>query len=136
MARFTSSRTSMAKMRRSTRNWPLPAPNPAHIHVNKIRNRVVPDATASESQRRIPELRGSGPRKADIDRLGLHVKAVLGHTRRVGSKVLVAPRSAITADDVDLGVRATDGLGGIRQQVEKPGIEVMHLPGAMIPKEM
>jgi len=63
------------------------------------------------------------------------VKTVLGHAGRVRAKVLVAFRSAISADDVDFGVRAADGSSGIRQDVKNPRIEVMHLSGTVVAKE-
>ena len=53
-ARFTFSRISMAKMPLSNRNSPtpggsprLPVTNPAHVHVNEVRSRIITYAAAS-----------------------------------------------------------------------------------------
>ena len=64
------------------------------------------------------------------------MKTVFRYAGRVRSKILIALGRPVSADDVNLGVRAADGLGGIRQKVEKPGIEVMHLSGAVVAQEM
>ena len=59
----TFSTTSTAKTRPSKRNWPkqgrtfrLPVANPAHVHVNEVRSRIISHAAAPERQRRVPKL--------------------------------------------------------------------------------
>jgi hypothetical protein len=54
----------------------------------------------------------------------------------VRAKILIAFWGSIPADDVNLGVRTTDGLGGVGQNVENPWIIVMHLSGAVVAEKM
>jgi hypothetical protein len=54
----------------------------------------------------------------------------------VRAKILIALWGSIPADDVNLSVRTTDGLGGVGQNVEKPWIIVMHLSGAVVAEKM
>jgi hypothetical protein len=64
------------------------------------------------------------------------MKAVLGHADSVGAEIFVALRGAKSADDVNLGVRAANGPGSIRYNIENPWIVVMHFSSAVIPQEM
>jgi hypothetical protein len=54
----------------------------------------------------------------------------------VRAKILIALWGSIPADDVNLSVRTTDGLGGVGQNVENPWIIVMHLSGAVVAEKM
>jgi hypothetical protein len=104
--------------------------------VNEIRSGVISYAAAPERQRRVPKLQSRGARKADINRFRLHMKSVLGHADSVGAEIFVALRGAKSADDVNLGVRAANGPGSIRYNIENPWIVVMHFSSAVIPQEM
>jgi len=54
----------------------------------------------------------------------------------VRAKVLITFRGAISTDDVNLRVRAADSPRDIRQNIEKPGIEMMDLAGAVVAEEL
>jgi hypothetical protein len=111
-------------------------PNPAYVHVNEIRSRIISYTATPEGQRRVPELQSRRTGKTDVDSFRLHMKAVLGHTDRVRAKILIAFRRAISADDVNLGVRAANGSGSIRYNIENPWIVVMHFARTGIAQEM
>jgi hypothetical protein len=64
------------------------------------------------------------------------MKAVLRHADRVGPEILVALRRSKSANDVNLGVRAANGSGGIRDNIENPWIVMMHFSGAVIAQEL
>jgi hypothetical protein len=104
--------------------------------MNEIRSRIISYAAAPESQGRVPKLQSRCTRKADIDRFREHMKTVLRHADRVRPEILVARRRSISADDVNLGVGAAHGSGGIRQNVENPRVVVMHLSGTVVAEEM
>ena len=55
-------------------------------------------------KRGVAYLGGRHARDADVDGLGFHVLTVFGHAVAVFAEVVVAPRGAIAADDVDLVV--------------------------------
>jgi len=104
--------------------------------MNEVRSGVISYAAAPESQRRVAEVQRARTGKAYIDRFRLHMKTMLRHARGVRSKILIACRRAVSADDVDLGVGPADGAGSIRHDVEKPRIKVVHLAGAVIAEEV
>jgi hypothetical protein len=66
------------------------------------------------------------------------VEAVLGDARVRGSvpQILVAPRSTVSTDNVDLTLAIMDRSGQIVEQIEQARIKVMHVTGTMVPKEI
>ncbi len=77
--------------------------------------------------------RNSG--QANINGLCLHMETMLGYARVRASmpQKLVAPRRAISADNIDLAIDVVTGRGQIVEQVEQAGIDVTDLTGAMVP---
>src|SRR5579871_3353937 len=88
-------------MRRSYAIGPLA--HRAHIHMHELIHRIVPYTAAMEFQRRIAQCRCRHAWHADVDCLGQHMLAVLGYAARSAalSQECVAPRSPVTADDID-----------------------------------
>ena len=64
------------------------------------------------------------------------MKTVLRDADGVGAEILVALGRSKSADDVNLGVRAANGSGSIRYNIENPRIVVMHFSRAVIAQEM
>ena len=62
--------------------------------------------------------------------------AVLGDTVAVFAKVVVAPRRAIAADDVDLVVGMTQLYQQIVEQIEFLDVVILHVIGAMVAQEV
>src|SRR5215469_11198091 len=102
MARRTSSTISTGSTKLSTAS--SPAPDPAHIHVDEIRGRIISHSASMQRQSRIAKGRGLGPRQPDIDGFGLHVKAVFSHAGGGAPQQLVGPVRAIPAEHVDFRV--------------------------------
>jgi hypothetical protein len=64
------------------------------------------------------------------------MKTGLRHTNRVGPQILVARRRSKSANDVNLGVRAANGSGSIRDNIENPRVVMMHFSGAVVAEEV
>ena len=73
--------------------------------MNKIGLLVIAHAPAAHGQRRIADLGAGNPRNANIDGLRFHVLAMLGNPMPVLPQVVVAPGSAVAADNVDFAIR-------------------------------
>ena len=80
----------------------LPAANPAHVYMNKIRFRVVSHATTGKSLRSIAQSRRCNPGYTDIDSLGLHVQTMQGNAITILAQKFITPWRAISANNVDL----------------------------------
>lgn len=52
------------------------------------------------------------------------------------TQVVVAPRSAVAADDVDLTVGVPEANHQIMQKVEFPDVVILHVAGAVIAKKV
>ena len=85
-----------------------------------------------QAECRIAKLSRGHARDANIDRHRLHVQAVLRHAVPVRAEEFVAPRSAVTAYHVDLGVRATKRRSQIMEQIEYPRIVLANIAGSVI----
>ena len=82
----------------------LPAANAAHVYVNKIRLRVIAHSAAAHRQRCIANLRAGNSWNANIDGLSFHVLAMLSNPVPMLPQVVVAPRRAVPADNIDFAV--------------------------------
>jgi hypothetical protein len=89
-----------------------------------------------QSQRRVAKGPGAHSGNADVDRHRLHVQAVEGNTVPVFPEELIAPRRAITADDVDLGVGSAYFCTQVVQEIENSRVNVMDIAGSVVAQEM
>ena len=85
-----------------------PGAHRAHVDVHELRDGVEADSAGVERERGIAQGDGADARDADIDCLGEHVLAVLSNSAGGAARPqeVVAPWSAISADDVDDAVGA------------------------------
>ena len=82
----------------------LPAANAAYVYVNEIRLRVIAHPTPAHRQRRIANLRAGKSWNAHIDGFCFHVLAMLGNPVPMLPQVVIAPRGAVPADNIDFAV--------------------------------
>lgn len=68
----------------------------------------------------------------NVNSLSLHMQAVRGHAGRSLSQKLIAPGTAISADDVNFRLRTSCRSGQIMEQVEQTGVKSMNCSCAMI----
>lgn len=66
------------------------------------------------------------------------MKAVLGDAGMRASvpQKFIAPRSAVSANDIDFAIRIVKGSSQSIEKVKKLRIEMMYIPGPMIPKKV
>jgi hypothetical protein len=107
----------MVMTNRWKRCWPkgrptqikkLPAAHRANIDVDEVGFCVVTYATAMQGQGSVAYLGRRNSGDADVDGFGFHMLAVQRHTVSMLAQVVVAPRSAIAADDVDCPLRLAE----------------------------
>jgi len=75
------------------------------------------------------------PWNANVDGFSLHVLAVQRNAIAMLAEVVVAPRGAIPADDVDLAVEVSQFGQQIMQQVELPDVIVLLVAGTVVTKK-
>jgi hypothetical protein len=97
---------------------------------------IITHATAAERESGIAQRQGIDSRDANIDRVSLHMQAILCDADRAGAEEFIAPGGTVAADDIDLPARMTDSGGEIEKNVEDARIVVLDVAGAMIAKEM
>lgn len=114
----------------------LPAANRPEIHVDKLRLGIVADTAAVQAERGVAQASGGNAGNANVDGLAEHVLAVLRDPDRRAAQKFVAPRRAITANDVNLGAGMADRGSQIAEQIEKARIEIGDVTGAVIAQEM
>jgi hypothetical protein len=114
----------------------LPAANAAHVYVNKIRLRVIAHTTAAHRQRRIANFRAGNPGNANIDGLRFHVLAMLSNPVPVFPQVVVAPRGAVPADNIDFAVGVSQLGHQIVQQIEFLQVIILHVTRAVVTQKM
>ena len=68
----------------------------------------------------------------NVNSLSLHMQAVRGHAGRRLSQELIAPGTAISADDVNFRLRTSCRSGQIMEQVEQTGVKSTNRSRAMI----
>jgi hypothetical protein len=81
-----------------------PRADAARIDMDEGRARVISDAAPPERKRSIVQRQGVNSWDADVNRVSVHVLAVLGHSRRAGTKEFVARGIAIPTDGIDLRI--------------------------------
>ena len=81
----------------------LPATHAPYVHVYEVGATVIANSSAMQTQGSVPHLRRWNSRQADVDRLCLHVKAMLSHAsmRTASAQEFIAPGSAVSADHVN-----------------------------------
>jgi hypothetical protein len=89
-----------------------------------------------QSPCRVTNRGGWHPADAKINGHGLHVQAVSSHAMPVCAEKLIGPGRAVTTDDINLGLRATQRNEQIMQQVKHSGIVGKNVAGPMIPQKM
>jgi len=113
-----------------------PLTNTPRVYVNEIGMRIVAHAAAMERKGDLAQALGFHAGDSQIDRLRLHVEAVLGDTFTVGTKKLVAPGCAVPANDVNFSVGTPHSRRQILQDVKDLGIEMMNLARAMVSEKI
>ena len=113
-----------------------PGAHAAGVDVHETGTRIVADAASPESQGRVPKDKRIYSWNANIDSVRLHVQAVSRDTGRSGAKKRIAPRGAVAANDINLGIRVTNGSRQVCEDVEDMRIIVLHVAGAMVAEEM
>ena len=66
----------------------------------------------------------------------LHVLTVLRHAGRAGPQKFIAPGSPVSTNNFDLRAWVPHRRGHIGQNIEDPGIIMLHVAGAVIAQEM
>jgi hypothetical protein len=94
--------------------------------------RVTTDAATTECKSSIVERRSINSWDADVNRVSLHVLAVLRHTRRAGAKEFIAPRSAVATNDGDLCIRMSDSGSEIGKNVKDMRIIMLYVACTMV----
>lgn len=105
--------------------------------MDEIGGTIVTDPAAMQFKRGVPHDRGWNSGQTNVDGFCLHVEAVLGDARvRVSvPQILVAPRRAVSTDDINLAIAVMKRSGQVVKQVEQARIKVVDITGAMIPKK-
>ena len=93
---------------------------------------IIPHPTSMQAESCIAKFGSGHSRDTNIDRHGLHMQAVLSYAVPVGAKIFVAPRSSITAHNIDLGIRTPERYGQIVQKIKHPRIVYMHIASPVI----
>ena len=98
--------------------------------------RIIADSAFAQCKRGVTQGDSADAGDADVNRVRLHVQAVLGYTCRARAEKFIAPRGAIAADDIDLCAGAAYRFREFGENVEKAGIVVLYLARAMITQKM
>src|SRR5271156_163117 len=114
----------------------LPAADAPDVDVDEVGLGVVSDPAALHGERGIAHLGGGNAGYADVDGLGFHVLAVLGDSVAVLAEVGVAPRGAVSADNVDHAVRVAKAGHQIMEEVELLDVVILHVAGAVVAQEV
>lgn len=104
--------------------------------MHKVGLCIVAHAPALQRQRSIANLSGGYPRNANVDGFGFHMLTVQRNSMTMFAKIVIAPRSAIPANDVDLAVEMPQFGQQVMQEIKLPGVIVLHVAGAMVAKKM
>jgi hypothetical protein len=104
--------------------------------MNEIRTGIVAHAAAVKGKGDIAQASSFYAGYSEIDGLRLDVQAILGNPFAMGAKKLVAPRCAVSANDIDFSAGTAHGYRQLLQDVIELGIEMMNLSGAMISEEI
>ena len=88
------------------------------------------------ARRGIAHLGGGNAGDADVDGFGFHVLAVLGDSVAVLAEVVVAPRGAISADDIDHAIGVAEPGHQVMEEVELFHVIVLYVAGAVIAQEV
>ena len=98
--------------------------------------RIIADASFAQRKRGVTQGDGADAGDADVNRVRLHVQAVLGYTWRTRAEKFIAPGGAIATDDIDLCTGAAYRFSEFGENVEKARIVVLYLARAMITQKM
>lgn len=128
----SSKQVGTALVSRLGRTVQTPLADAPNIHVEEIGLRIISDAAAVQSERNLAQPGRFYSGDADVDRFGLHVQAVLCHSDRVGTKIIVAPGGTVTADDVNFRARMSDRRLQIRQEIVQLRIEMANVARSMV----
>ena len=102
--------------------------------MHEIGAAIVTNSAEMQAHCRITHLGCGNARQANVDGFGLHVQTVEGDTgmRAAASQKLVAPRRAVSADNVDLAAGIAKRRRQIVEKVKEAGIEMPHVSRAMV----
>jgi hypothetical protein len=109
-----------------------PRADAADIDMDESRARVITDPATTERKSSIVQRQGVNSWDADVNRVSLHMLALLRHTRRVGAKEFIAPGSAIPTNDVDLCIRMSDSGSQIGKNVKDMRIIMLYVACTMV----
>ena len=88
-----------------------------------------------KAKSKIAQFRYGYTGNTNVNSLSLHMQAVRGHAGRSLSQELIAPRTTISANDVNLRLRTSCRSGQIMEQVEQTGVKSINCSRAMIAKK-
>ena len=108
----------------------------AYVYVDELGFGVVADSAGAEGEGGLAKVFGRDAGNADVDGFGQHVLAVFGDSRGAGAEIVVAPRGAIAANDVDDCVGTVQPGEQIMKQVEFARIVVADISGAVVAQEV
>jgi hypothetical protein len=109
-----------------------PPADAARIDMNEGCPRIITDAATTERKSSMVERQSINSWDPDVNRVSLHVLAVLRHTRRAGAKEFITPRSAIPTNDVDLSIRMSDSGSEIGKNVKDMRIIMLYVACTMV----
>ena len=97
---------------------------------------VVADASALHGKGCVAHLGSGYAGNADVDGFGFHVLAVQGNSVAVLAEVVVAPWSAISADDIDNSVGMAEAGHEVMEQIELPDVVIPHISGPVVAEKV
>ena len=104
--------------------------------MHKIRFCVITYSSSLQRESGIANFGGRYPWNANVDSFGFHMLTVKRHSMAVLAKIVITPRSAIPANNVNLTVRTAQSGQQVMQQVELPDVIVLHIIRAVVAEEM
>jgi len=100
--------------------------------MNEVGSGIVSHAAPAEPERGIAKVSRGHARNAYVYGHRLHMQAVPGHGVSMGAQILVGAGGPVAADNVDFGVRASEGNHQVAEQVQQAGIVSMNFSGSIV----
>jgi hypothetical protein len=116
----------------------LPLADTPNVDMHEVGAAIVAHSAAMQAQGCVTQLRRRNPRQANVDRLGLHMQAVLCHAgvRAARAQEFVAPGSTVAANYIDFTTGITERRGQVVEKVEEVRIEMTHISRTVIAQKM
>ena len=94
--------------------------------------RIIAHSPAVEREGCLSQSGNVYARHTEINGLRAQVQTVLGDTSRSGTEKFVAPGSPVAADNINLAIGLSNGIGQFLKYVVDFGIEMTHFAGAVV----